>query len=55
MIELYRLWCAKAKRAVMCWLWMSRSQRIIKDLRLLIADFIWDERAASSELKATRD
>ncbi len=38
-----------AKRAVMCWLWFARSETVAKDIRLLIADLIWEERAAWSE------
>ncbi len=39
----------EAKRAVLCWLWLARKKKVIKDIRRLIADLIWDERAAWSE------
>ncbi len=44
--SLYRRWCASAKRAVLCWLWLSRSLRLIRDIRLLIADIVWDQKIA---------
>ncbi len=48
--RLYQKWCEEAKRGVMCWLWLSRDLKIvIKDVRLMIADLIWEERAAWSE------
>ncbi len=50
-IELHSRWCAEAKRGVVCWLWLSRILGVAKDIRLLIADLIWDERAAWSERK----
>ncbi len=42
----------EAKRAVLCWLWFSRTTNVVKDIRLLIADLIWDKRAAWSERPA---
>ncbi len=45
-VGLYRHWCEEAKRAVLCWLWVAKQLVVSKDVRLLIADLIWDERAA---------
>ncbi len=42
-------WLIEAERAVLCWLWLARSKRICKDSRLMVADMIWEERAAWSE------
>ncbi len=39
----------EAKRAVLCWLWLARAENLMKDVRLLIANLIWKERAAWSE------
>ncbi len=36
----------EAKRAVMCWLWLGKNEGVAKDIRLLIADLIWNGRAA---------
>ncbi len=43
---------AEAKRAVMCWLWLSPAKNVVKDIRLLIADLVWEERAAWSDLSS---
>ena len=42
----------EAKRAVLCWLWLSKKEGVAKDIRLLIADLIWFERAAWSDRPA---
>ncbi len=41
--------CRDAKRAVLCWLWLSRHRNVAQDIRLLIADLVWSDRAAWSE------
>ncbi len=41
---LYTQWCAAARRAVLCWLWLARDQKVAKDIRLVIADLIWSHR-----------
>ncbi len=48
-VRLYRKWRLDAERAVWCWLWLARDLGIVKDIRLLIADLIWEERAVWSE------
>ncbi len=48
-VSLYKLWNEEAKRAVLCWLWLAREKNVVKDIRRLIADLIWEERAAWSE------
>ncbi len=52
-MQLYKQWCFEANVAVLCWLSLARSNGVAKDIRLLIADLIWDERAAWSERTAT--
>ncbi len=47
--QLYRQWCAEAEAAVMCWLWCTRELKVVKDVRLMISDRIWEGRAAWSE------
>ncbi len=48
-VKLYKQWCAEASRAVMCWLWLARKEGVAKDIRVVIADLIWEQRAAWSE------
>ncbi len=48
-VRLYDGWCDKARRAVLCWLWLAKENRVVKDIRVMIAGLIWDERAAWSE------
>ncbi len=43
-IALHQQWCAAAKRAVRCWMWLSRDMGVMKDIRVIIADCIWAER-----------
>ncbi len=51
-IQLYRHWCKEAKKSVLCWLWIAKKTLVVsKDIRLLIADLIWEERAAWSAKK----
>ncbi len=48
-IAMYRKWCEEAKTGVLCWIWLARKEGVAKDIRLLIADLIWEDRAAWSE------
>ncbi len=48
-VALYRRWNEEAKRAVMCWLWLAREKNVVKDIRVLVANLVWDGRAAWSE------
>ncbi len=48
-LELYNKWRAQARTAVLCWLWLARQKGVAKDIRVLIADVIWDDRAAWSD------
>ncbi len=48
-VQLYEQWCGEAKQAVLCWLWLSRTKGVVHDIRLLIADRVWEEKAAWSE------
>ncbi len=53
-VKMHQQWRGEAKKAVLCWLWLSRDLGVAKDMRILIADLIWDDRAAWSERKATK-
>ncbi len=46
---LYNGWCSCAKQAVLCWLWLAKALGVSKDIRVLIANLIWDQKAAWSE------
>ncbi len=48
-LSLFQQWCSEAKTGILCWIWLARKLGIVKDVRLMIADRIWDERAAWSE------
>ncbi len=48
-VSLYLQWNAAAKKAILCWIWMARELGVARDIRLMIADCIWDDRAAWSE------
>ncbi len=45
-VTLYIQWCANAKTAVLCWLWLAREKGVSKDIRLVIADLIWEQQSA---------
>ncbi len=45
-VELYKEWQSAAKRAVLCWMWLSRELGVVKDIRRMIGDRIWDERVS---------
>ncbi len=50
-VQLRDEWCGKAKRAVLCWLWIAKRERkASRDVRRVIAGLIWQQRAAWSEL-----
>ncbi len=46
--DLYHRCCGKAQQSLMCWLWLARQRQlaVAKDVRLLIADLVWDVRDA---------
>ncbi len=44
-VEVYLFYCAQAKRGVLCWMWLSKMKGVAKDIRLSIADLIWEQRA----------
>ncbi len=48
-VNMYESWCAEARTGVMCWLWLARKLGVSKDIRLVIADLIWNERAEWSD------
>ncbi len=50
-LDLHAKWCVEAKLAILCWMWLSRDKNVVKDIRLKIANLIWDERAVWSERK----
>ncbi len=47
-ISLHNKWCGEAERANLCWLWLSRTLGVPKDIRVLIAGLVWDDRAVWS-------
>ncbi len=53
-ITLFKQWRGEAEVAVLCWIWLARQLGVAKDIRLLIASLIWDEKAAWSEKKKTK-
>ncbi len=42
-------WCNNAKAAVECWIWTAKQLGVVKDVRILIARRLWEERAVWSE------
>ncbi len=48
-IELYEQWLEQARRAVLCWMRLSKQLRMPKDIRLLIAHLMWRDRSVWSE------
>ncbi len=50
-IKLYNQWRREARIGVMCWLWLAKQMGVSRDIRVLIAGLIWDEKAAWSERK----
>ncbi len=53
-VELYRNWCAEARRAIFCWIWCAQQHNAAKDIRILVADLVWGERSAWSERKVKK-
>ncbi len=48
-IELHDEWCEKAKRAILCWIWVAKNEfGIGKDMRVFVACLIWENRRACS-------
>ncbi len=47
-IQLYQESCAASKRAVYCWLWLANALGVVKDIRLVIAELVLDDKAAWS-------
>jgi hypothetical protein len=43
-VALHRNWCEEAKRAVRCWIWIAMRHGVVKDIRILIARQLWQER-----------
>jgi hypothetical protein len=52
-VMLFESWCMAARRAIRCWIWMSRQKGVVKDIRQLIAKILWAGRAAWSESSTT--
>ncbi len=45
-LVMYDGFCDKARRSVFCWLWLSKQIGLVKDIRVLIADLVWEQRGA---------
>ncbi len=48
-VAIYGQWSKMAKTAVSCWLWAAKHMGVVKDIRVMIAEVVWEERAAWSE------
>ena len=48
-IALYTRCNGEASSSVMCWLWLAGEKHMCKDIRLVIADLIWNDRAELSD------
>lgn len=48
-ILLFENWCKEAERAILCWLWLARDLGVCKDIRVAVAQLIWDDKAVWSE------
>ncbi len=48
-IELYKKWLREARTSVLCWVWCAQQLEVGKDMRLLIARLVWEDRAVWSE------
>ncbi len=48
-VKCFEQWCSDAKRSILCWLWAAKQLGVAKDMRVMIADLIWKEKAAWSE------
>jgi hypothetical protein len=48
-IEMHDRWCSEARSAIRCWLLLSRRLGVAKDLRRVISQMLWDQRAEWSK------
>jgi hypothetical protein len=48
-IDRYEKWCEEARSAIWCWLVVGKRWGVAKDIRLLIATLLWEERAEWSK------
>jgi hypothetical protein len=48
-IELYHQWSALAKGAIECWIVVGRRLGIARDVRRIVAELLWEQRASWSE------
>jgi hypothetical protein len=44
-IRRYEKWCEEAKEGVRCWLLAARRQGVVKDVRVMVARMLWEQRA----------
>ncbi len=54
-VDVYQRWRKEAELAVLCWIWLARKERVAKDIRLLIANLVWNHRTEWGETKADND
>ncbi len=47
--RLYQQWSGETKRAIACWLWLARHLGVARDIRVTVANLVWDERAVWSD------
>jgi TPR repeat protein len=50
-VHLHDQWTAMARAAIACWLAIARRFDVAKDVRLLVAETLWDERADWSKVR----
>ncbi len=54
-IALFHHWSDEARKGVICWLWAGKQLGLAKDIRRVIANMVWEERAAWSHRAIPQD
>ncbi len=44
-VKLFAKWSSEAKRAVLCWMWLSPQIGVMRDIRILVGNAIWSARS----------
>jgi hypothetical protein len=50
-VALHIEWCGKAKQATVCWILIGRQLEVAKDILVMIARMVWDERFVWSNVE----
>jgi hypothetical protein len=48
-VQRYQKWCAEAQSGIRCWLIVGKRLGVARDMRVLIARLVWEERAKWSK------